>query len=52
VADVLGQLLREGEAPLDNSVRERLTAPTALPPPLACFAPELYDYDQLLEAGT
>lgn len=52
VADVLGQLLREGEAPLDNSVRERLTAPTALPPPLACFAPELHDYDQLLEAGT
>lgn len=52
VAAVLGKLLRDGEAPHDDAVRAQLAAPTTSPPPLACFAPELRDYDQLLEVGT
>ena len=35
-----------------SSVRAQLAAPTNSPPLLACFEPELRDYDQLLEVGT
>jgi hypothetical protein len=52
VAFVLGQLLRDDEVPGDTLVRERLAMPVTSPPALASFAPELRDYDQLLEVGT
>jgi transposase InsO family protein len=52
VASVLGQLLRDHELPSDTLVRDRLTLPVRPTPMLASFAPELSDYDQLLEVGT
>lgn len=52
VAAVLGQLLREEELPADTLVRTRLATPVNSPPAMASFAPELSDYDQLLEVGT
>lgn len=52
VAGVLGQLLRDHELPCDTLVRDRLTLPVRPTPMLASFAPELSDYDQLLEVGT
>jgi transposase InsO family protein len=52
VAAALGQLLRANHVPSETSVRERLATPLTSPPALASFAPELHDYDQLLEVGT
>jgi hypothetical protein len=52
VAAVLGQLLRDNELPTAPLVRDRLATPVNSPPALASFAPELSDYDQLLEVGT
>lgn len=52
VAEILGRLLREGDLPHENAVREQLATPTTSPPTLACFEPHLRDYDQLLEVGT
>lgn len=52
VAMALGALLREGVPPHDDAVRERMAAPTTGTPALACFKPQLSDYDQLLEVGT
>jgi len=52
VADALGTLLRERVMPHDDAVRERVARPVTGTPTLACFEPQLREYDQLLEVGT
>lgn len=53
VADALGHILREGELPHEDAVREKIQMPKDVSPraALACFEPELHGYDELLEVA-